>query len=97
MGVGALRSSAGRDSLTLVALFVGASGKGSLLASGDLSFLELAVVAFPTESVVLVARSGGFASVRAIWEEMMAGSTGAPATVGFPEGGLRAGGMYLLA
>ncbi len=26
---------------------------------------------------------------------MIAGSTGAPATVGFPLGGLRAGGMYL--
>jgi hypothetical protein len=49
-------------------------------------------------SVVLAAGSGGLVvlgSGRAIWEEIIAGSTGAPGTVGWPLGGRLAGGVYL--
>lgn len=45
---------------------------------------------------VAVERSLELLSGRAICEEMIAGSTGAPATVGLPVGRRRAGGMYLL-
>jgi hypothetical protein len=38
----------------------------------------------------------GAASGRAKEDAMMAGSTGAPGTVGWPVGGRRAGGVYLL-
>ena len=61
-----------------------------------LSFVVNAPNSFSPLFAVAFRRSWEPASGRAIWEEIIAGSTGAPGTVGLPVGRRRAGGMYLL-
>jgi hypothetical protein len=66
------------------------------LGASDLtgSMLELfSATGLPVRILALAAAESG----RASCEEMIAGSTGAPGTVGWPVGGRLAGGVYLLA
>lgn len=96
LGVDALEISAGRGVLAATALPVEMSLTASFLTSCTFGSPGVFAPAFSSADLASVlVFPCGLASDRAICEEMIAGSTGAPATVGLPLGGLRAGGIYL--
>jgi hypothetical protein len=69
--------------------------------SGVAMKLDSVVVGGVAASALIFGLGDGFLSVtdlsgRASWDEIMAGSTGAPLTVDWPVGARRAGGVYLL-
>jgi len=94
-GIDGFEDPDGRRLFATISLLVALSAVSFAGSVRTFSFVVNGVPSFSLSSAVAFCSSCKPASGRAICEEIMAGSTGAPATVGLPVGRRRAGGMYL--